>query len=75
MCQSQKDGVFINLIDQEESNIYYYKSHIVMCGNMRMQLTDDPDKFITITASCLRRKIIHRQILDRSQGSDILTLT
>lgn len=49
------EGAYINLIDGLDSNIYFYKSDIVLCGNMKMILKeDDPSMYITVTATILR---------------------
>ena len=59
MMGPRNEGAFINLVDQEESNIYFYKSNIVLCGNMIMILKkEDPEMFVTVTATVLRKNII-----------------
>lgn len=69
------EGVFVNLIDQDETNIYSYRSKIVLCGNMKMILDKkDPEMFLTVTATVLRKNLIQKQIFNRSQAYEVVTL-
>ena len=69
------EGVFFNLIDQDETNIYSYRSKIVLCGNMKMILDKkDPEMFLTVTATVLRKNLIQKQIFNRSQAYEVVTL-
>lgn len=55
------DGAWINMVDGEETNIYFYKSDIVLCGNTKMILReDDESMYVTITASILRQEIMKK---------------
>jgi hypothetical protein len=43
------------MIDGEDTNIYIYKSEIVLCGSTKMILReDDPSMFVTVTSTILR---------------------
>lgn len=49
------DGAWVNMIDGEDTNIYFYKSEIVLSGNTKMILKEnDPLMYVTITSSMLR---------------------
>jgi len=73
MMGPKNAGAFINLIDQEESNIYFYKSNIVLCGNMIMILKkEDPEMFVTVTATVLRKNIIQQNLFNRSQAYEVV---
>ena len=61
------EGAYINLVDGEDTNMYFYKSDVVLCGNMKMILKeDDHDMYITATATILRQEIIAKEIFNRS---------
>lgn len=69
------EGAYINLIDGEDSNIYFYKSDIVLSGNMKMILKDDDQSmYITVTATILRQDIIAKEIFNRSQSYEVLNI-
>lgn len=49
------EGAWINMVDGEDTNIYFYKSDIVLCGNTKMILReDDRSMYVTVTATILR---------------------
>lgn len=69
------EGAYINLIDGTDSNIYFYKSDIVLCGNMKMILKeDDQSMYVTVTATILRQDIIANGRFNRSQSYEILSI-
>ena len=69
------EGAYINLVDGEDTNMYFYKSDVVLCGNMKMILKeDDHDMYITATATILRQEIIAKEIFNRSQAYEVLSI-
>lgn len=71
---SDNDGSWINLIDGEDTNLYFYKSDIVLCGNTKMILREeDPSMYVTITSCILRQEVFKKSIFNRSQAYEVLS--
>lgn len=55
------------------NNIYSYKSNIVLVGQRRFKLSqDDPELYIMIISSILRKKIIELSLFGKSEAYSVL---
>ena len=74
MLNYEKDKkVTINMFEQDIDNIHKYQSDVVITGKKKFQIDkNDPEQFVIIVSSVLRKKFIDIDILDPSDVYKIL---
>jgi hypothetical protein len=69
---SKVNYTYISLLDQDQNNLYNYKSQIVLVGQKMFQISDDKDIYATVISTVLRSHIITRNIFDHYEIEKIL---
>jgi len=63
---------YINLLDQDQNNLYNYKSQIVLVGNKMFQISEDQDIYAMIISAVLRKNVITSKVFNNYEIDKIL---